>query len=98
MTITNTFENYADAQPRQTVGGMLGTAGLTFLSNLVNAKKEGAELPKFLDKIATVAIGGEQKAVEIAKKEVQKETTNKMGWIIAGILVIVIIVLFVRSK
>lgn len=91
------FENYADEQPKQTVGGMLGTAGLTFLSNLVNAKKQGAELPKFLDKIATVAIGGEQKAVEIAKKEVQKETTNKMGWIIAAVLLVVIVALFIRK-
>jgi hypothetical protein len=91
-----TLVNHADENAK--VGSMLGTAGMAFLSQIVDAKNSGQKLPKFLDKVAGLVTGGQQKAVQIAKEEVKKEATNKMGWIIAAVLVLVIIFLIVRLK
>lgn len=78
--------------------GLLSTAGLTFLSNLINAKKEGQELPKALDAVATIAVNGENAAVEIAKKEAREQTMKQMAWIIAGILAVIVVVLLIKRK
>lgn len=93
------FANHADEQPETvSLGNLLGTAGIKFLSDLVNAKKSGAELPSALDKVATIAIQGESKAIDLAKSEAKKEATNKAGWIVASILIIILLFMLVKNS
>lgn len=80
------------------VKGMLGDAAMSFLSNLINAKKQGEQLPKALDKVASIAIQGESKAIQIAKQEAKEQTMKQMSWIIVGVLTIVVIVLLVKRN
>lgn len=80
------------------VKGMLGNAAMGFLSNVINAKKQGAQLPKSLDKLASIAIQGESKAIQIAKEEAKEQTIKKMSWIIVGVLVVVVVVLLVKRN
>lgn len=80
------------------IKGMLGDAAMSFLSNLINAKKAGEQLPGALDKVASIAIQGESKAIEIAKQEAKEQTIKQMSWIIAGILTVVVIVLLVKRN
>lgn len=80
------------------IKGMLGDAALGFLANLIEAKRSGEQLPKSLDTVASIAIQGESKAIEIAKKEAKEQTMKQMSWIIVGILTIVVIVLLVKRN
>lgn len=80
------------------IKGMLGDAAIGFLSNLINAKKQGEQLPKALDKVASIAIQGESKAIQIAKQEAKEQTMKQISWIIVGVLTIVVIVLLVKRN
>lgn len=82
----------------QDLKGILTDAGMTFLSNLVNAKKQGQELPKALDAVASIAVDGQQAAIEIAKKEAREQTMKQISWIIAGVLAIVVVYLLITRK
>ena len=91
------YVNHADEEPK-TVGNMLGTAGLTFLNDLVNAKKSGQKLPGILDKIAGIAIGGQEKAIEVVQKEANEQANQKLGWIISIILVVILIIILIKNN
>jgi hypothetical protein len=77
---------------------MLGDTALTFLSNLIQAKKDGAPLPKSLDKVASIAIQGQGKAIEIAKNEAKEQSIKQMSWIIVGVLTVIIVVLLIKEN
>ena len=80
------------------IKGMVGDAALGFLASLIQAKQNGEKLPKSLDAVASVAIQGETKAIEIAKKEVKEQTIKQMSWIIVGVLTVVVIVLLIKRN
>lgn len=82
----------------QDLKGILTDAGMTFLSNLVNAKKQGQELPKALDAVASIAVDGQQAAIEIAKKEAREQTMKQISWIIAGVLAAAVLYLLITRK
>lgn len=86
------------AEERTSAGEILKDTGLNLLGNLIAAKEEGKELPGFLDKIATILTSSQKQAEQIVKKEAQKEATNKMGWIIAVVLLIIIIGILIANK
>ena len=80
------------------VGQLAGDAALGFLGSIIAAKKEGQELPKALDAVATIAIQGENKAIEIVKEEAKEQTMKRLSWIIVAILTTIIIVMVVKNK
>lgn len=96
MTISYSNFDNADEQ-KQTVGQMAASAALGFLGNLINAKQQGQELPPVLDKVATIAISGQDKAIEIAQKEAKEHAINQMAWIIAGVLAVVLIIVLLKK-
>lgn len=82
----------------QNVGSMLGQAGLNFLGNLINAKQQGVKLPKVFDTVATVAMQGENKAMQIAKQEAKKQAITKGAWVLVAVLLVIIGILIYKKN
>lgn len=81
----------------QVLGSALGNAAYNFLSDIVTAKKNGEELPKALDKIATLAIKGQAKAVDMAKEAAKEKAKEFIPWyIVAGLVLLIILILIYK--
>lgn len=80
------------------VGQMLSQAGLNFLGTLINAKEKGQKLPKVFDIAATIAMKGENKAIEIAQKEAKKEMLTTGAWVLVAILIAIVIYLLAKRN
>lgn len=93
----NVPDYYREKPDSGTVKGIFGSTGLSLLTSLMTAKKEGKKLPKLLDKIATLGIKAEKEGTEIGKETaMQKLKENKPLLIVSGIALVLIVILIFK--
>ena len=85
-------------QKSNVLGSALGNAAFNFLTDIVDAKRNGEELPKALDKIATLAIKGQSKAIDLAKVTAKEKAKEFIPWYIVGGLVLLVIILLIYKR
>jgi len=97
--------NHADAViiPHQAnLKQILGDALGSVVGDLIQAKKDGQTLPPLLDKVAGLGIKTEQAAVNAAtgkaQSEVGKQVLTFSPYIIGGLVLIVLVVVFMLGR
>ena len=105
--MTNNFQsrNHADAivaTEKVSVKDIFGDALGGVIGKIIQDKKDGKELPKALDAVATLGIKTEKAAVtaaqQAAEKEVGKNVLKFSPMIIAGIVGVVLLVVYLIAK
>jgi hypothetical protein len=95
--VTKLQENFSTMQqtPQTSknfdVGNEIKNLGAKFLGSVISAKQQGQNLPSSLDAIASTALAGKKEAVSMAENEVRSRVVKYVGYAIAVILLIVII-------
>lgn len=85
------------ANLKQFLGDALGS----FVGNVIQAKKEGQQLPKALDIVAGLGIKTEQAALQAgrskAESEIGKNVLKFAPYIIGGIAAVVLLYMFIKK-